>query len=260
LAALTEHYGRLYFYVTDFAASADPFVRGYAAGFAEAFRIELNASKQLVVRDTNVIARYVGVSTLTAGSWYRLEWNVVSSTTIGQMNVQLFVADDTTPIEDFSSTATLNTRAETSWLQIGPSFGQNPAPLSKWFDEITIGTAAGGWIGIAAGTPINQTPIVDAGVDGEGEPGSVYNLQATATDDGTIVSWFWRQVSGTAVTLSSVTAQNPTFTVPSVQGGDTLVFGVIATDGGGLVSAEDTVTIAALTPTVFYARGGTWQP
>lgn len=260
LATVTEHYGRLYFYVTDFAASADPFVRAYATGFSEGFRIELNAAHRLVVRDANAAACYTGTTVLTAGTWYRLEWHVVASTTVGQLEAKLFVADSATPFENFTSAASLNVRAETSWVQIGPSFALNPAPQSKWFDEIVIGAAADGWIGIAAGTPINQAPTVTAGPDDEAEPRAVYTLQASASDDGTIASWQWRQISGTPVALSSNTVQYPTFTVPAVQGGDVLVFGVTVTDNGGLASAEDTVTITARTPTLFFARGGSWQP
>jgi hypothetical protein len=258
VATLTEHYGRVYFYFQGLAAAADSIVRAFATGFAEAFRIEASAAHKLVVRDSSGTARHTSTNSLVAGSWYRLEWHAVSSTTVGQIETRLYIADQSTPDDSFSSAATLNLRAETSWLQFGPSFGLNPAAPRKWFDEAVVGMAAGGWIGIAPGTPLNQAPIADAGLDATAEPHASYNLQGAATDDGTIAAWSWRQISGTPVTLSSPTAQNPSFTAPAVQGGDTLVFGLTVTDDGGLASTEDTVTITVLTPTRFFARGGSW--
>jgi hypothetical protein len=73
-----------------------------------------------------------------------------------------------------------------------------------------------------------------------------------------VSTWSWRQVSGPAVALSSTSVAQPTFTVPSILGGTTLVFGLTVTDNNGNTSVEDTVTITALTPTVLYARGGVW--
>ena len=259
LATLAEHYGRIYFQFSAFATASDSIVRAWATGFSEAFRIEASSTQRLVVRDSSGTARFTSASSLVANSWYRLEWHAVSSTTVGQIEVRLYIADQTTPTETFSSTASLNLRAETSWVQFGPSFSLNPAAPRKWFDELVIGSSGGGWIGVAAGTPINQAPIANAGIDSSAEPGTVYGLQGSATDETDINLWSWRQISGTAVTLSSTTVQNPTFTVPKVMGGATLVFGLTVTDQGGLSSTEDTVTITALPPTLFFARSGSWS-
>lgn len=259
LPSLTEHYGRLYMYLSDQVATADPFVRVYATGFIEAFRIEKSSSHHLTVRDSTGNPLYTGLSEFTSGVWYRVEWHAISSTTVGQLSVRIYVADQTTPIESFASTANLNIRAEASWVQFGPSFGLNPAPGSKWFDEMAIGSASGGWLGSAAGLPINQTPIAHAGTDEVIEPGTAHTLAGSATDDGSINTWYWRQISGPAVALSSTSAQNPTFTAPSIQGGGVLLFGLTATDDGGQISPEDTVQITVLSPTLYYAKGGSWS-
>jgi hypothetical protein len=246
-------------YMSERVAVADPFVRVFATGFTEAFRLEKSSSHHLTVRDATGTARYTGTSEFVTGVWYRVEWHAVSSTTVGQLEVRIYIADQATPIESFTSGATLNIRAETSWIQFGPSFSLNPAPASKWFDELAIGSSASGWLGSAPGTPINLTPIADAGPDMTLEPRTVCTLNGSATDDGSIASWQWRQISGPTVTLSSTGAQSPTFTTPSIEGGTSLVFGLIATDDNDQDSAEDTVTVAVLTPTVYYARGGGWS-
>ncbi|HYH74507.1 MAG TPA: PKD domain-containing protein [Candidatus Saccharimonadales bacterium] len=260
LPTLAEHYGRVYFNWTGFGVAADAIVRLWATGFSEAFRVEVNTAQHVVMRDFSG-SRFTSANALAANTWYRLEWHAVSSTTVGQLELRLYIADQTTPIETFTSAATLNIRAETSWIQVGPSLAStmNPGAPRKYFDEIVIGSAAGGWIGKAAGQEINQAPTANAGADIALEPHETYYLQGSATDDGTIANWSWRQISGTAVTLSSTTTQSPSFTVPAIIGGDTLVFGLTVTDDRGGVSAEDTVTITALTPTVLFARNGAWH-
>ena len=53
---------------------------------------------------------------------------------------------------------------------------------------------------------------------------------------------------GTTVTLSSSTAQSPTFTVPQQVANPTLVFSLVVTDARGLASSADTVTITVNDP------------
>lgn len=96
----------------------------------------------------------------------------------------------------------------------------------------------------AAPTPASA----DAGPDQEVEALVTVTLQGSAA--GT-----WRQVSGTPVTLSSTTAQNPTFKSPATVAGSDLVFGL--TVGA---SAEDTVTVRVRPQIEWHAEGTTWMP
>jgi hypothetical protein len=260
LSALAEHYGRVYFYFSALATSEQPVAKGFASGFANAWRIGINGSGHLVVRDSAGTAQHTGTLSVNAGVWYRLEWHVVSSTSVGQIEARIYTADQTTLFDSWQSSANLNLAAETSHVQFGPSLPlSTPAP-ANWYDELAIGSAAGGWLGLAPGTPLNQPPTANAGPDASAEPGSTYTLQGSGTDDGTITAYSWRQISGMSVTLSSTTVAQPSFTVPAVQGGDSLVFGLTVTDDQGLQSTEDTVTITALTPLLYFARSGSWIP
>lgn len=260
LSALTEHYGRIYFYFSAYATSEQPVVKGFASGFANAWRIGINGAGHLVVRDAAGTAQHTGTPVINVGVWYRLEWHVISSATVGQIEARLYTGDLLTLFDSWQSGTNLNLAAETSTLQFGPSLPlATPAP-ANWYDELGVGSASGGWLGIAPGTPINQPPTANAGPNASAEPGSTYTLQGSGTDDGTIASYSWRQVSGTTVTLSDTTNQNPTFTVPAVTGGDSLVFGLTVTDNLGAQSSESQVTITALPPTLFFARGAAWVP
>jgi hypothetical protein len=101
-------------------------------------------------------------------------------------------------------------------------------------------------------TTLNPPPTANAGTDQ-----SVYTRSATgatvvyldATGSSTdpskqITSYAWTQLSGTTVTLDSLTLDTPEFTAPQFAYGPSqdLVFGVTVTDNTGL-SATDNVTV-----------------
>ncbi|HPI92782.1 MAG TPA: PKD domain-containing protein [Deltaproteobacteria bacterium] len=88
---------------------------------------------------------------------------------------------------------------------------------------------------------VNTAPTANAGVDQDVNKGSVVQLNGSgSTDpDGDTLSYAWTQTSGTAVSLSSTTVANPTFTASTV---GTLVFQLVVNDGT-VSSTADTVTI-----------------
>jgi hypothetical protein len=102
---------------------------------------------------------------------------------------------------------------------------------------------------IAAGLSAN------AGIDQTVDASIAVNLAGS----GTGTAWLWRQISGTSVTLSSTTIQNPTFTSPATVAGDTLVFGLKRGDGVGGYSTEDTVTITVQPQTEWKLMSGAWK-
>ena len=93
-------------------------------------------------------------------------------------------------------------------------------------------------------------PTADAGPNQIVGQGVAVNLAGSGmTINGSITNYQWSQISGTAVTLSSDTAQNPTFTAPGSAGD--LIFGLVVTDSASLQSPQDqvTITVGAAPPT-----------
>ncbi len=87
---------------------------------------------------------------------------------------------------------------------------------------------------------INQQPVVNAGTDKTIEiPVNQVTLAGSATDDGTIQSYLWSQVSGPSVLIPS--PANGTVTISNLIEG-TYVFRLTATDNYNL-SAYDEVTV-----------------
>ena len=106
---------------------------------------------------------------------------------------------------------------------------------------------------------INAGPTANAGPDQlTAESLSTVQLAGSGTSGASVYSW--RQVSGQVVTLSSTTAQNPTFRAPANISGLDLVFGLQVSVAGGPLSAENTVLIHVRPQIEWYHKSGAWLP
>jgi hypothetical protein len=91
----------------------------------------------------------------------------------------------------------------------------------------------------ATGSQNNYPPQAVAGSDQAVLEGDVVTLNGSASTDpdGSIVSFFWEQLEGTAVSLSNSNSSIPTFTAPAAgTSGDRLTFRLTVTDDGGLTA------------------------
>jgi chitinase len=99
--------------------------------------------------------------------------------------------------------------------------------------------------GLAGGTtdPVNRKPTASAGADQSVEGPASVSLDGSASkdSDGTIASYAWSQVSGTAVTLANVNAAVASFDVVEVTQQETLTFSLTVTDNEGATSTDTVV-------------------
>ena len=94
-----------------------------------------------------------------------------------------------------------------------------------------------------------HAPIVNAGQDQEAKETATVTLMSVATDsDGTIVSYQWRQISGSSVQIDNDDKAEATFTAPSISSiSEILKFEILVTDSDGLTALDKvTVTVDSL--------------
>ncbi len=89
----------------------------------------------------------------------------------------------------------------------------------------------------------NRPPVARAGVDQNVVVNTLVTLHGggSSDPDNQLLTYGWRQTGGTAVTLSSATISQPTFTAPG--SATVLTFTLVVTDSLGLGSAPDTVVV-----------------
>jgi hypothetical protein len=94
---------------------------------------------------------------------------------------------------------------------------------------------------------INVSPTADAGLDQTVNEGETVTLDGIDSNDpdGAQLTYVWAQTGGTSVTLSDVTAVQPTFVTPTLNSGSTaMTFRLTVEDNGGLqASANVSVTV-----------------
>lgn len=106
--------------------------------------------------------------------------------------------------------------------------------------------------------PVNNAPVVNAGVDFSAAEQSTVELSAAVTDqDGTITSYQWQQTSGTPVTLLNSDGISPSFLAPAVIDNTDLEFSLtVIDDEDGTASDSVKVSITPIPELVITFPGG----
>ena len=121
------------------------------------------------------------------------------------------------------------------------------------FPRTLLAKVDAGAVTLISSTPKNRAPTSNAGLDQTVSSGTVVTLTGAASSDpdaGQTLTYLWTQTGGTSVTLSSSTAQQPTFTAPTLNIGDpslTLTFSLVVNDGL-IGSTVDSVNISVSAP------------
>lgn len=147
--AVTDHYGRLYIYPT-VNLNGDRIIRCFGATGASAAHVSVFTDNTIQLKDSTLTVRAAGAVALVNNQWNRVEWHIVHSLTVGQIEARIFVgknADGLIPDETLSSTAAWNTAAALNQLDFG--LGDNDASMSFYLDDIlALGTT---WPGPSQG-------------------------------------------------------------------------------------------------------------
>lgn len=164
----------------------------------------------------------------------------------GAVRFALYNGESMTAITDSGWITTNLGTAGVTFIRVG-KYDSNANTTTSWIDSVAFDPMATNLLGPLGGGTTNVAPVANAGVDQSVTAGSLVTLNGAGSYDldGSVSSYVWSQVSGTAVTLSSTTSSQPTFTAPT--GAGSLVFSLRVIDDQGAQSATDTVSITIAT-------------
>jgi hypothetical protein len=144
----TDHYGRMYVY-GNFSGSVTYFHRGIDSSVTGTYDILLFSNK-VYIRDHNQVHQFNTTATVPNNTWWRIEWHIVNSLTVGEMVLRYFAtADATSATETLTSSANCNTGAHTHTVRFGGTGGLND---TYWMDDIVANATT--WAGPVAGNYI----------------------------------------------------------------------------------------------------------
>jgi hypothetical protein len=104
------------------------------------------AANQGVVRVLNAAAGQAAVGTISPplGNWFRLEFRILASTTVGEAEWRMYAPDDTTLLESASAGA-LVLAANVDQIQWGLASTVPATPFTIGFKDVAVSSS--GWIG-----------------------------------------------------------------------------------------------------------------
>jgi len=145
LGTVTDHYGRLYIYPTDLSA-IHYFIGPTQASFTPATYndtgLTLTGTGAIELRDSAATVQATTTTVVPLNAWSRIEYHFVHSTTVGSVEVKMFVganAEGTVP-DETKTASSINTNTNASYLMIGN--GNNAATLTFWLDDIIAGASS----------------------------------------------------------------------------------------------------------------------
>lgn len=153
----SNHYGRAYIYMT----TLSPFfvfiqVLNSAANAAVVW---LWDDGKLLIQDTAAGGHTLQMTnTLTLNAWTRVEWHVIHSTTVGQIELKMFNDPESSiPTEVLTSPASWNTNTGADQIMFG---SVTTAPATFWMDDIVANATAYPGPAPLLGLTPNLAPVI----------------------------------------------------------------------------------------------------
>lgn len=148
----THIWGRAYFWLPALPAAA---LRIFSAfnGAGRAAGVQLGTAGKLALIDSANVNQKTGTVVAAIGQPIRIEWEIITSATVGFIEAKLFnSADSTSPDEIASTLATINTNTQATAYRFGRSESATGAPGLMYMDALELNdTGYPGPLGAAPG-------------------------------------------------------------------------------------------------------------
>jgi hypothetical protein len=156
LGTVTDWYGRAYLYTTVNPAASFRIGEDATNG---SWLIWITSAGKLLALDSLGAVMFTSTNSVALNAWFRVEWHMIHSTTVGQYELKLFNSpDSTTPTEVDTSTATFNTGASCSAMLFGLVAGGSGGGI--WLDNLVAGATSYPGPAVA---PSTSNPILRLG-------------------------------------------------------------------------------------------------
>lgn len=136
MGTVTTVYGRFYIWL-DVSPANSP-ILAFRSGAGQAARLVVNPAGTINWKDAaNVDIAGTTTAALTVSQWYRFEYKVIFSATVGQVFLNYYLGDSTTAIETLTSAATAVLMANADTMRIGRVAGVANTYI-VWLDNILV--------------------------------------------------------------------------------------------------------------------------
>lgn len=242
LGAPTVLYAQIYAYFPANPAANVTIMRFTQGGTANLIAsVLLMTTGKLRINDSAGTQLVSTVGTVPLAGWVRIQVRITWGATTGSAELRMFSGanlESTTPTETVTSTAVGvmtgsgvvdNIRAgnTNALVNVGPYYLLDFEVRDTGYPDPLGGAVV---------------PVARVSADQSVNPGDRVTLDGSASSySGTgTMTYAWTQTGGTTVTLTGPTTATPTFTAPSVTGGDVLTFQLVVSAGGSSSSPVTT--------------------
>lgn len=234
----TTYYGRGYFWFQTggLGTTGITFIHCIRqSGSPKASILIDNATKKLVLKDAGA-NQVTSTNAVTLDQFVRIEWFVVASATVGQIEVKIFNSPESaTPTETLTSPASWNTGTANDFVGLG--YLSTNSTTASWIDNLVVGGAS-----YPGPFPVNS---VAPAVTGLAPVGSTLSC-STGTWNGTFTyTYQWTRDGSNIGGATSSTYVTQAADVGHAVGCKVTATGVQATNESALQASSNTVTVTS---------------
>ena len=247
LGTVTTHYGRAYIKLSAAPGSNDAVVFFENSSGTFAGGIQVTTGRVLSVQNASFGTAGTFTTAMTVGTYYRIEWELISSTTVGQIVLNLYVGDSATATETHTYTSQ-NFGANCAHVMIGWPSGQHASQPSTSFDDVGLSTT--GFLGPASTTTVPGAPTAVSGTPGNAQVALTWT--APASNGGSAITGYTviPQIAGVNQTPVNTGSTSTSFTVTGLTNGTAYTFEVEAINaiGAGAASSPSSAVTPSTVP------------
>lgn len=233
-----EEYGRLYMKIDSLpgVGKFQSFVTGNSAA-SPSFTLFVGPTGTIHVASSNAGLGDT-TATISTGQWFRVEWHVVFSATVGSVEAKLFnTVESATPTETKTYTSA-NTLASSAGIFFGiTDMADSATHAIYWLDNIVAAAAA-----YPGPFPVNTTPCT---VSGSTPAGSVLTANAGTWNTTFTLTYQWQKDGVNIGGATSSTYISQAGDVGHAIGVVETATGVQATNESAATASSNTVTVTA---------------